>query len=754
MDPRIDKAIARVTKHSRESFEGQRAQLTFEEYLELLYARPYTLTRNVHQVLRDLFVHHGAYEVQGMGGVPTRRFALFDDPRGDGLATVFGQEEVQNRLFEVISGFAERGRCDRFVLLHGPNGSSKSSIVDCLRNGMEAWSRTDDCPLFRFSWVFCERTEKGEVGFGRRTHADEGSLAHVDDRFITSRIPCEMKDPPWLLIPKKRRLEMLEEALTTADASERERFVLSDAILRGELSPKNKVLYETLLRSCKGDWQRVLRHVRVERFYVSHRYRIGSVTIEPQTTVDAGSRMLAHGSMDGLPAVLMHEDLHEAHGDLVDANHGIAEYSDFLKRPLEANKYLLTTVERGMLHLPAITVALDLLQVGTSDEKYLAAFKRDPTFPGFKGRMELVRVPYLRRVSTEAKIYERHLESVAHGMHIAPHCAEVAALFAVLTRMRRPDPASHEGALAKVLKKLKPADKVALYEDGTLPEGLDESERHALSEGIDVLAAEYDSAEEEFEECVEAAYEGRVGASPREMQSMLSEVSVSRGGTCLTPMDVLDALPRLLADPSLYAFLRIAPDGAYGQSESFLRDARAELVQSLGKTLRVASRLVDESEADRIFHDYLREVKSFGTGERVHDERRHEDRAPDVAIMENVEKHLGISTDAAEFRNNLIRRIAAFRLSDPEAPLVLKDLFAAEYRTLERSFFREREGEVLRMARDALLELQGGSAHLDAPRREQAQGFGTRLLEEHGWCGECVGAMLSWYLKHQQECED
>jgi hypothetical protein len=58
------------------------------------------------------------------------------------------------------------------------------------------------------------------------------------------------------------------------------------------------------------------------------------------------------------------------------------------------------------------------------------------------------------------------------------------------------------------------------------------------------------------------------------------------------------------------------------------------------------------------------------------------------------------------------------------------------------------------MARDALLELQGGNEHLDATRREQARSLGTRLLEDHGWCGECVGAMLSWYLKHQQEQED
>lgn len=748
---KADKIIEHIAQLSKEAFEAKRVQLSFEEYLEELIARPYTLTRNAHQVLRDMFDQHGAYEVPGLES-RQRRFAIFDDPAGDGAAQVFGQEEVQNRLYEVITGFAERGRCDRFVLLHGPNGAAKSSLVDCLRSGLEAYSRSDACPLFRFSWVFCERSEKGEVGFGGKLGSeDDTSLAHMDDRLITSRMPCEMKDPPWLLIPKKRRVELLEEALGDADESERERFVATDAITKGELSPKNKVLYEVLLRSYKGDWRRVLRHVRVERYFVSHRYRTGAVTIEPQTTVDAGTRMLIHASMEGLPAVLSHEEMHEAHGDLVDANHGMAEYSDFLKRSLEANKYLLTTVERGFLNLPSMTVALDTLLIGTSDEKYLAAFKRDASFPSFKGRMEFVRVPYLRRWSDEEQIYERHLASVARGSHVAPHAAMVAALFAVLTRLRRPDPAAYEGPLAKVVRKLAPIEKARFYEDGTLPDGLDEQEQQLLREAAPLLAAEWNGAEEEFEETIEAAYEGRCGASPREIQSLLSEVAVEQRSTCISPMDVLDALPRLLSDPTLYAFLRVPANGAYGQCEAFVTTVREELLRTLGRELRSASQLVDECEADRLFGDWLREVKALGTGESVVDQRTHEARSPDRKLMEEVERHLGITSGADEFRSNSIRRIAAFRLSNPDAPLVLRELFQVQFRALERSFYRERAARVLQLVRDSLQVLMGTGAELDKDRRTAAEAFGTRLITEHSWCEHCVGPMLAWYLRHHEE---
>ena len=80
------------------------------------------------------------------------------------------------------------------------------------------------------------------------------------------------------------------------------------------------------------------------------------------------------------------------------------EYSEFLKRNPEANKYLLTTAERGFVNLPSVTVALNLVLFGSTNEKYLTAFKREPSFPSCRGRFEFVRVPYLRNYLAENAI--------------------------------------------------------------------------------------------------------------------------------------------------------------------------------------------------------------------------------------------------------------------------------------------------------------------------------------------------------------
>ena len=50
-------------------------------------------------------------------------------------------------------------------------------------------------------------------------------------------------------------------------------------------------------------------------------------------------------------------------------------------------------------------IHLDEVLIGSSNEKQLEAFKEYPDWNSFKGRIELVRVPYLRRFSDEIQIY-------------------------------------------------------------------------------------------------------------------------------------------------------------------------------------------------------------------------------------------------------------------------------------------------------------------------------------------------------------
>src|SRR6185295_416357 len=227
---------------------------------------------------------------------------------------------------------------------------------------------------------------------------------------------------------------------------------------------------------------------------------------------------------------------------------------------LELNKYLLSTVERGEVSLPNVSAKLNLVMIGTCNEKQLSAFKATPDFTSYKGRIELVRAPYLLEWRKERSIYRPFIDEIRETRHVAPHTTDVAALWAVMTRLRKPDPGHYPAEISAVIRRLTPLDKAKLYDDGTVPEGINSEEKKLLRVHIPTLRDEHRDQMMEFENFVCAAYEGRRGASAREMKSLLSDAAVSGDRKFVSPLAVFDAMEKLLRDKTVYDFLRLEPD--------------------------------------------------------------------------------------------------------------------------------------------------------------------------------------------------
>src|SRR5205823_10002437 len=176
-----------------------------------------------------------------------------------------------------------------------------------------------------------------------------------------------------------------------------------------------------------------------ERYYISQRYRVGAVTVGPQMSVDAGERQItADRSLGSLPPSLQALPLYEAKGELIDAAGGLLEFSDLLKRPLDAFKYLQLSIETGEVALTQQNVQLNCVMVGSANEVHLDAFREHPEFASFRGRLEMLRVPYLRSFVEEKAIYDAQIAPQVQR-HVAPHATEIAAMFATLTRMPKPN---------------------------------------------------------------------------------------------------------------------------------------------------------------------------------------------------------------------------------------------------------------------------------------------------------------------------
>jgi len=412
------KRLAGIGGRVQTHFSENKRVLTFAEYMKLVEEQPRWHLRNSAQYLLDMFDFYGNEEVPHPTG-NRRRFRLFDAPWDPRATRLVGQEGVQNAIYRILRNFTRQGKVDRFILLHGPNGSSKSTVTDAIARAMEDYSKQEEGALYSFNWVFPNQgVDRGGIGFSsqeRKVQADE-SYAHLDDTAIDARLPSEQRDHPLLLIPKEIRQEMVAELMAKHD-----HFTPSRYLLEGNLCHRSKMIYEALLGAYEGDYLRVLRHVQVERFYVSRRYRVAAARVEPQLAVDARMQQVtADRSLAALPTALQNVALYEADGQLVAGNRGVIDFADLFKRPPEAFKYLLTCVEEGRVALDQANLFLDIVFMGSVNETHLNAFMQSPEWMSYKARMELVRVPYLRDYQQEQGIYAQQMGEVEAGKHMPP----------------------------------------------------------------------------------------------------------------------------------------------------------------------------------------------------------------------------------------------------------------------------------------------------------------------------------------------
>ncbi|HZN94272.1 MAG TPA: serine protein kinase PrkA, partial [Myxococcales bacterium] len=271
-------------------FAKSRTILSFEEYLKLFAQEPRRQSRNAAQYLKDVIDHFGIDQVSHPSG-KIRRFKIFDLMENERDGRVAGQEEVQNAIYRLVGNFVRAGRINKLIFLHGPNGSAKSSIVDALKRGMEQYSELPQGALYKLNWVFpTDKLIKGSIGFGEKLAAggELASYAHLEVENIEVRQPCEMRDHPLFVLPRVDRRRMLEQAYKEMkDEPGGKDFVIPDSIMEGELCHKCRRIYTALMSVNHGDYLKVLRHVQVERFYISRRYQTGTMTVEPQMSVDA-----------------------------------------------------------------------------------------------------------------------------------------------------------------------------------------------------------------------------------------------------------------------------------------------------------------------------------------------------------------------------------------------------------------------------------------------------------------------------------
>ncbi len=571
-------------RHGALNWEG-----SFRDYLALVEKDP-PLARNAWQRMLDMIEWHGHTDSRNRR---TRRWKIFDDPFSDGQDAVYGLDEPLSRLVQVIrAGARSLGPERRILLLHGPVGSSKSTIVRILKRGLEAYTKTDEGAIHTFSWDV-----DGEI------------------------VPSPMNQDPLLLVPETSR-KKIEQNLSRRLRRE---YVIK---IDGELDPVSRYYYQLLMKRYGGDWGSVMEHVRVRRFVFSEKDRVGVGTFQPkdeknqdstELTGDLNYRKIALYGSDSDPRAFNFD------GEFNIANRGLLEFVEVLKLDVAFLYDLLgATQEHSIKPKKFQQTSIDEVIIGHTNEPEYKKLQNNELMEAFRDRTIKIDIPYNLSLSDEVEIYRRRYgDRTTPGRGLAPHTLEIAALWAVLTRLEDP---THPN--------LSLLQKARLYDD-TEVAGFTKEQVKEMRE--------------------RASREGMVGISPRFVQDAIAACIVS-GRPTTTPKHVLESIEQGLSHHSM-----VSSEEVRRRYLELVATVREEYEEIIKHEVQVAI-AADREAIDRLCSKYLDNVRAYTTREKVVDPSG-QSHDPDERLMRSIEEKIELPESRKDdFRHELMNYIAAMHL--------------------------------------------------------------------------------------------
>ncbi len=714
--------------------------MSFFDYYELFKKHPERELRPTSAYLQDMVNHFGRDE-EG-------HLSVFGKDDQDAPA-VFGQHKIQEKIIEQLRNFAEEGFNNKFILLVGPNGSSKSSLVKRLMKGAEDYSKTDEGALYSFSWIFPINTVvKGTLGLNQtQSGVNINSYAELEDKDISAILTSDLKDHPLLLIPKEARKDIIQSAYH--DRPEKLEEIEKSYLVRGDLSKRNRMIYDALLKNYKGKHEEVLKHIRVERYTISRRYSRSAVTIEPQLHVDAKMQQITMDQrLASLPPSLQSLNLFQMSGETIHANRGILEYSDLLKRPLDTFKYLLMTMESGSINLGGILTELDIFFIGTSNEVHLTAFKQHPDFNSFKGRFTFIRVPYLLDYRNEMHIYQRQIDSIKDRTRFEPGALEAIGKFSVMTRIRSCMSKHYEKEpkLSSIVTTLNPLEKCYLYsKDRAIPARLDVEQSQLLKHNIGKVESEF-----EFDNL----YEGKFGISPRDIKNMIYRLADMNKD--ITFIEVLEYFKRIINKKSEYDFLNMSAHGDYHNPQKFIELINEDSLDTFDKQLRGCLGLVDDRSYEDYLQKYIQHINALIKGEKIKNEVTGKYEESDQYFIKEFESNINLKEDATNFRSHLISKLGAWYLDNRGEKVDYVKIFPEVVDRLKESFRKEQEKVIHNISKNLVFfesEVSGkeikGHIPLKEDIKKEIQQVIENLKSTYGYSQNGSFALIKYLIKER-----
>lgn len=549
-----------IIENDRESRKKEEFEGTFLEYLQLVKNNP-DIVKLSHKRMYDIIINKG-YEVLKPEDNPRIKKLYGNEPikRYNFFKNeFFGIDRVIMKLVNYFHSAAMKGEESRQVLyLVGPVGAGKSSLVDSIKKALETAES------------------------------------------IYSLKGCPIREEPLHLIPKHLRGDF-EKKLGVK--------------IEGDLCPVCKY---RLKHQYDGKYENF--PVVTTDFSIRSRKGIGVV---PPVDPNNQDTSVLTGSVDISKMDMYPEDdprIFSLNGAFNVGNRGIVEFIEVFKNDVEYLHTIITATQEKSVPSPGkgSMIYFDGIILAHSNESEWNKFKSDHTNEAILDRIVKIEVPYCMELNEEVKIYKKILGKSQFDAHIAPHTLEIAAIFAILSRL---SPSN----------KVDPITKLKIYNGEDIVE-------KGSTKKID-----YSELKEEA-----GMREGMSGISTRFIIKALDSALSNSEYNCINPISVIDILVKSVKD------LDIADDDKK-RYLTFLNDTiRKEYNKILEKEVTRAFIQSFREQAESLFDNYLDHAEAYVNRNKIKDRSTGEDLDPDETFMRSIEEHIGISESSAKgFRTDV-----------------------------------------------------------------------------------------------------
>lgn len=538
----------------REARNKQKFEGNFLDYLEIIKSNP-DIAKLAHKRMYDVIVGKGVELLKAEENPRVKKIygnetiRKYDFFKND----FYGIDKVIMKLVNYFNSASMKGEESRQVLyLVGPVGAGKSSLVESLKKALE-----EADPIYAL---------KG----------------------------CPMHEEPLHLIPKHLRPKFEE---------------LLGVQIEGDLCP---VCRYRLMHDYNGKYEEF--PVETKTFSIRSRKGIGVV---PPVDPNNQDTSILTGSIDISKMDMYAEDdprIFSLNGAFNVGNRGLVEFIEVFKNDVEYLHTIITATQEKSVPSPGkgSMIYFDGLIIAHSNEAEWNKFKSDHTNEAILDRIVKIEVPYCLELDEEMKIYQKIIKKSNFKAHIAPHTIEVAAMFAILSRL---SPST----------KVDPMTKLKIYNGEEIVE-------KGTTKRIDIMELREESG----------TYEGMKGISTRFIIKAIDNALSNSECDCINPLSIMESIIKSIKEMDI---------GADDKKKylGFIQDTiRKEYNKMLEKEITKAFIHSFREQAESLFNNYIDNAEAFVNKSKIKDTSTGEELNPDEEFMRNIEEQIGVSESSSK----------------------------------------------------------------------------------------------------------